>query len=119
MNGVLISLTGLQVIIGELVPKSIARQYPTRTALLTAVPMRASLWLLRWFIAMLNVGLNVVGNGIMGLLGMSRQTPFHRALLLPGRAWQSFSRTSWAPRSLCSVSSCRWRLYLAQGPSRS
>jgi CBS domain containing-hemolysin-like protein len=52
--GVLIALTVLQVIVGELVPKSIALQYPTRTALVTAVPMRASLWLLRWFIAVLN-----------------------------------------------------------------
>ena len=52
--GVLIALTVLQVIIGELVPKSIALQYPTRTALVTAVPMRASLWLLRSFIAVLN-----------------------------------------------------------------
>jgi putative hemolysin len=52
--GVLIALTVLQVILGELVPKSIALQYPTRTALVTAVPMRASLWLLRSFIAVLN-----------------------------------------------------------------
>jgi CBS domain containing-hemolysin-like protein len=52
--GVLIALTILQVIIGELVPKSIALQYPTKTALVTALPMRASLWLLRWFIAVLN-----------------------------------------------------------------
>jgi CBS domain containing-hemolysin-like protein len=52
--GVLIALTVLQVIVGELVPKSIALQYPTRTALVTALPMRASLWLLRWFIAVLN-----------------------------------------------------------------
>lgn len=52
--GVLIALTVLQVIVGELVPKSIALQDPTRTALVTAVPMRASLSLLRWFIAVLN-----------------------------------------------------------------
>jgi putative hemolysin len=52
--GVLIALTVLQVIVGELVPKSIALQYPTKTALATALPMRASLWLLRWFIAVLN-----------------------------------------------------------------
>jgi CBS domain containing-hemolysin-like protein len=65
--GVLIALTVLQVIIGELVPKSIALQHPTRTALLTAVPMRASLWLLRWFIAVLN------GSGvkILRLMGMA------------------------------------------------
>jgi putative hemolysin len=65
--GVLIALTVLQVIVGELVPKSIALQYPTRTALMTAVPMRASLWVLRYFIDVLN------GSGVKILrwLGMS------------------------------------------------
>lgn len=64
--GVLVALTVLQVIIGELAPKSIALQYPTKTALVTAMPMRASLWLLRWFIAVLN------GSGVVILrwLGM-------------------------------------------------
>jgi putative hemolysin len=67
--GVLIVLTVLQVIVGELVPKSIALQYPTKTALVTAVPMRASLWLLRWFIAVLN------GSGVRILrwLGMGAE----------------------------------------------
>jgi putative hemolysin len=66
---VLVGLTVLQVILGELVPKSIALQYPTKTALLTAVPMRASLWLLRWFIDVLN------GSGVRILrwLGMSAE----------------------------------------------
>jgi CBS domain containing-hemolysin-like protein len=66
VTGVLIGLTAFQVILGELVPKSIALQYPTRTALLTAVPMRWSLWLFRWFIAVLN------GSGVAVLrwLGM-------------------------------------------------
>ena len=65
--GVLIVLTVLQVIVGELVPKSIALQYPTKTALVTALPMRASLWVLRWFIAVLN------GSGVRILrwLGMA------------------------------------------------
>jgi CBS domain containing-hemolysin-like protein len=65
--GVLIGLTVLQVIIGELVPKSIALQYPTKTALVTALPMRASLWVFRWFIAVLN------GSGVRILrwLGMA------------------------------------------------
>jgi putative hemolysin len=65
--GVLVGLTVLQVIVGELVPKSIALQYPTKTALVTAVPMRASLWLLRWFIVVLN------GSGVRILrwLGMA------------------------------------------------
>jgi CBS domain containing-hemolysin-like protein len=67
--GVLIFLTVLQVILGELVPKSIALQYPTKTALVTVVPMRASLWLLRWFIAVLN------GSGVKILrwLGMAAE----------------------------------------------
>jgi putative hemolysin len=39
---VLIFLTTLQVIFGELLPKSIAIQYPERVALLTALPMRWS-----------------------------------------------------------------------------
>jgi CBS domain containing-hemolysin-like protein len=66
VTGVLIVLTTLQVILGELAPKSIALQYPTRTALLTAAPMRVSLWLFRWFIAILN------GSGVLILrwLGM-------------------------------------------------
>jgi putative hemolysin len=58
--GVLITLTVLQVILGELVPKSIALQYPTKTALWTAVPMRGSLWLFRWFIAVLNGGVRIL-----------------------------------------------------------
>lgn len=51
---VLLGLTTLQVILGELVPKSIALQYPTQTALYTVLPMRWSLALLAWFIAVLN-----------------------------------------------------------------
>jgi CBS domain containing-hemolysin-like protein len=67
--GVLIAMTVLQVILGELVPKSIALQYPTKTALVTAAPMRASLWLLRWFIVVLN------GSGVVILrwLGMGAE----------------------------------------------
>jgi CBS domain containing-hemolysin-like protein len=71
--GVLIALTVLQVIIGELVPKSIALQYPTRTALVTALPMRASLWLLKWVIDVLN------GSGVKILrwLGMAAEGSHH------------------------------------------
>jgi putative hemolysin len=52
---VLILLTTLQVILGELVPKSVAVQYPERLALATAVPMKWSAEIiLRPLIAILN-----------------------------------------------------------------
>lgn len=51
---VLVGLTALQMVLGELVPKSLALYAPTRTARWTAVPMRASSWLLSWFVAVLN-----------------------------------------------------------------
>ncbi len=51
---VLIGLAGLQVVVGELVPKALALQYPTRTALLTVLPMQWSLHAFAWFIAVLN-----------------------------------------------------------------
>jgi putative hemolysin len=52
---VLILLTTLQVILGELVPKSVAIQYPERLALITALPMKWSAdYVLRPLIAALN-----------------------------------------------------------------
>ncbi len=51
---VLIGLTVFQMVLGELVPKSLALQSPTRVALLTVIPMQWSLRLLAWFIHVLN-----------------------------------------------------------------
>ncbi|MBZ0154590.1 MAG: hemolysin family protein [Alphaproteobacteria bacterium] len=51
---VLTGLTVLQVILGELVPKSLALQYPTQMALYTVEPMRLSQVCFSWFIAFLN-----------------------------------------------------------------
>ena len=51
---VLVGLTALQMVLGELIPKSLALQYPTHIALYTVLPMRWSLSLLSWFIAVLN-----------------------------------------------------------------
>jgi putative hemolysin len=66
---VLIVLTTLQVILGELVPKSIAIQYPERLALVTAVPMKWSAEVvLRPLIAILNGS----GTLILRLLGVHR-----------------------------------------------
>jgi CBS domain containing-hemolysin-like protein len=52
--GVLLILTFFNVIIGELVPKSVALTYPTQTALYTVLPMQWSLWVYGAFIAFLN-----------------------------------------------------------------
>ena len=51
---VLIGLTVFQMVLGELVPKSLALQAPTRAALWTVIPMQWSLRLLAWFIHVLN-----------------------------------------------------------------
>lgn len=51
---VLFTLTTLQVVLGELVPKSLALQFPARVALATYVPMRWSVTLFRAFIVALN-----------------------------------------------------------------
>jgi CBS domain containing-hemolysin-like protein len=51
---VLLILTTLQVLLGELVPKSLALQYPEQTALATYLPTRWSASLYRAFIWLLN-----------------------------------------------------------------
>jgi CBS domain containing-hemolysin-like protein len=70
---VLLVLTVAQVIFAELVPKSLALQYPTQTALYTLVPMLPSLWVYRPFIKWLN------GSGLLllRLLGSPSQTHRH------------------------------------------
>jgi putative hemolysin len=52
----LIALTIFNVILGELVPKSLALQFPTQTALYTIFPMQWSLWVYGGFIRFLNGG---------------------------------------------------------------
>ncbi len=62
--GTLIILTLLQIVFGELFPKSIALQYPERLALATVVPIKWSLFVLRpliWFF-------NGSGNLVLRLL---------------------------------------------------
>ena len=53
-TAVLVALTAAQVLFGELIPKSLALQYPTGTALGTVLPMRWSLAVFRPLIAVLN-----------------------------------------------------------------
>lgn len=51
---VLAALTALQLVLGELVPKALALQYPTETALATVLPMRWSLTVFRPLLVVLN-----------------------------------------------------------------
>jgi CBS domain containing-hemolysin-like protein len=67
-TGVLILMTTFQVVMGELIPKSVALQYPTRVALYTLPPMQASLVLYSWFLKILNGS----GLAILKLLGFSQ-----------------------------------------------
>ena len=56
---VLVSLTTFAVILGELVPKSLALQNPTATALFTVLPMQWSIRAFSWSIELLN------GSGVL------------------------------------------------------
>lgn len=71
---VLVGLTVLQMVLGELVPKSLALQYPTRVALLTLRPMRLAERLLSWFIVVLN------GSGWLVLRLLRVEPKAHRHL---------------------------------------
>ena len=52
--GVLVALTTLSVIVGEMVPKTVALRYPTEVALMTTRPMLWSGRLYSWFIVILD-----------------------------------------------------------------
>jgi magnesium and cobalt exporter, CNNM family len=51
---VLVFVTALQVVIGELLPKTVALRYPERLATATLTPMRISQWLFRPLVAVFN-----------------------------------------------------------------
>lgn len=51
---VLLLITSLQVVLGELLPKTIALRYPERLATATLPPMRISQWVLRPLVAIFN-----------------------------------------------------------------
>ena len=74
---VLVILTILAMIIGELVPKSIALQDPTRTAIFTVVPMQWSLRLFSKSIGFLN------GSGVLLLKLIGVQPTGHRHVHSP------------------------------------
>ena len=64
---VLILLTTLQVVLGELVPKSIGIQYPERLALLTVLPVK---WSADYLLKPLIVFLNGSGALLLRILGL-------------------------------------------------
>ena len=74
---VLVTLSILQVLLSELVPKSLALQYPTPTALYTVLPMAPSAWVLRPFNAVLN------GSGLLLLRLMGAPHQAHRHIHSP------------------------------------
>ncbi|MFW2382389.1 MAG: hemolysin family protein [Acidimicrobiales bacterium] len=51
---VLLFITALQVVLGELLPKTVALRYPEALAIATLTPMRISQWLLRPLVAIFN-----------------------------------------------------------------
>jgi len=74
----LVALTALQVVLGELIPKTLALQYPVPTALVTYLPMRWSLRLYAPFIALLNGS----GGLVLRLFGVNAN-PNHRHVHAP------------------------------------
>jgi putative hemolysin len=74
---ILLALTILSVILGELVPKAVALQYPTQTALFTVVPMQWSLRVYAWLIAILN------GSGLLVLRVLGAPSTGHRHVHSP------------------------------------
>lgn len=63
---VLVGLTVGQMVVGELMPKTLALQFPTQTALLTVIPMNWSMAVFNPFIDVLNGS----GNLILRMMGM-------------------------------------------------
>ncbi|HVS66019.1 MAG TPA: hemolysin family protein [Thermoanaerobaculia bacterium] len=61
-------LTYLHVVLGEMVPKSLALQAPSRVAAAVALPMRA----IELGVYPLVVALNGIGNGVLRLMGIER-----------------------------------------------
>lgn len=73
----LLVLTASQMVFGELVPKSLALQYPTQVALYTVIPMQWSLRVSRWAIDLLN------GSGILILKALRIPVTGHRHVHSP------------------------------------
>jgi putative hemolysin len=71
---ILILFTTMQVIFGELIPKSLAIQYPERVAQATVYPMR---WSADWILRPLIVVLNGSGALLLRLMGLGHAPGHH------------------------------------------
>ncbi len=105
---VLILLTTLQMVLGELVPKSIALQFPTNTARLTVWPLEWSIRGMRWLIAILN------GSGVFLLRVMGMPASSHRHIHSPSEI-EYLIAESRAGGALDPVESARLRQALRLG----
>jgi putative hemolysin len=74
---ILLALTASQMVLGELVPKSLALQYPTQTALYTVIPMQWSMRTMRWATDLLN------GSGTLLLRALGVPATGHRHVHSP------------------------------------
>ncbi len=74
---ILVGLTVVSVVLGELIPKSLAMQYSTQVALLTYLPMRWSLAVYSWAIVVLN------GSGLLILKLLGVEAGGHRHIHSP------------------------------------
>lgn len=66
-----VAITALDIIVGELAPKSIGLRYNERVALLSIRPMRAFMWVFRPFIVVLEAG----GTAVARLAGAGEPAP--------------------------------------------
>jgi CBS domain containing-hemolysin-like protein len=75
--GLLLVLTASQVVLGELIPKSLALQYPTQTAIYTVLPMQWSMRALSWLVDILN------GSGVLLMKALRIPVTGHRHVHSP------------------------------------
>ncbi|MEQ8188682.1 MAG: hemolysin family protein [Candidatus Eremiobacterota bacterium] len=74
---ILILLTGILLVFGELIPKYLSLQYPTQTALITILPMSWSISLFSWFIPVIS------GSGSIVLKLIGKDEAAHRHIHSP------------------------------------
>jgi putative hemolysin len=81
---VLVLVTGISTVFAELVPKALALQFPTQTALYTYIPLTPSRWVYRPFIALLNGTARMLlrGAGAHHLPGRHVHSPQEIALII-------------------------------------